>query len=97
MPQLPEHTWGNNAWDHYYPEFWINKDQGTVSTSDMKVVDATLFSKAGNEGTNSAFSLVGELFEGGVAAHGLYFGKISGCSSKAPFPPSAASSSGKAS
>jgi hypothetical protein len=61
----------------------------------MKVVDGSLFETAGNEGTNSAFGLVGELFEGGIAAHGLYFGKISACSSKAPFPPSAANSSGK--
>ena len=97
MPQLPEHTWGKDAWDHYYPEFWISKDQGTVSTSDMKVVEGTLFSKDGNEGTNSALGLVGELFEGGVAAHGVYLGKISGCSSKAPFPPTAASSNGRSS
>lgn len=66
-----------------------------MSSSDMKVVQGSLFETAGNEGTNSALGLVGEVFEGGVAAHGLYFGKISACSSKARFPPSAASFLGK--
>jgi hypothetical protein len=85
VPQLPEHTWLNDGWDHYYPEFWINKKDGTTAAaSDMKVITGSLFETGGNEGMNSKLGFIGDVAEGGVTAHGQYLFAISSCSSKAP-------------
>lgn len=81
VPQLPPHDLGD--WDHYYPEFFINIDKGTVGTSNVVQVNANLFSKAGNEGKTSGLGVIVDILTG-VDAHGLYFGKISGCNSAAP-------------
>ncbi|KAH8687608.1 Alpha/Beta hydrolase protein [Tricladium varicosporioides] len=81
VPQLPPHDLGD--WDHYYPEFFININEGTVGTSNVVQVDANLFSKAGNEGKTSGLGVIVDILTG-VDAHGLYFGKISGCNSAAP-------------
>lgn len=95
VPKLPKHSWGGNAWDHYYPEFWINKEDGiVVATSDMKVVEGRLFETGGNEGTRSSFGFFGDLIKGGLAAHKDYFLKISSCSSEDPSQPLADSASG---
>lgn len=85
VPQLPEHSWNNTSWDHYYPEFWINLKDGAPTTSDMVVVTGSLFETGGNEGTGDGFfGPVGDVAKGGLVAHGLYFQKIAGCSSDAP-------------
>lgn len=85
VPQLPEHDWENDGWDHYYPEFWINKEDGTsVAVSDMEEIDGSLFETGGNEGMNSVLGFAGVIAEGGITAHYEYFGNISSCSSSAP-------------
>jgi hypothetical protein len=37
VPQLPRHQ--VDAWDYYYPEFWIEFDNGTVTDTDIKIVN----------------------------------------------------------
>ncbi|KAE8445677.1 hypothetical protein EG329_012975 [Mollisiaceae sp. DMI_Dod_QoI] len=81
VPQLPEHDWGN--WDHFYPEFWIKRDSGTVQTSDMKIVTGRLYETGGNEGDKSGWGLAFDIIEG-LPAHYTYFGAISGCDPNAP-------------
>lgn len=72
----------------------IDKNLGTVATSDIKIIEGSLYETAGNEGAKSGLGPVVDIAKGGIAAHGQYFGAISACSSKAPFAPSAAHSSG---
>ncbi|CAG8978273.1 hypothetical protein HYALB_00010225 [Hymenoscyphus albidus] len=82
VPKLPPHKFG--GWDHYFPEFFIDKNKGTPDASSLRRVDATLFTKDGNEGAGkSKFGALGRLL-GGVDAHKLYFGPISKCESSPP-------------
>lgn len=55
VPQLPEHEPGD--WDHYYPEFWIDIGNGTVTPANIKVVEGRLFETGGNEGAKTASAL----------------------------------------
>jgi hypothetical protein len=81
VPQLPEHSVGD--WDHYYPEFWTDIDDSTVTNTDIKVVTGTLFERSGNEGQRSGLTWIGDVIEG-LPAHHQYFGPISNCTSTAP-------------
>jgi hypothetical protein len=75
------HEIGN--WGHYYPEFFINIDEGTQTAANIQVINGNVFSTAGNEGTDSRFGPLGDIFEG-LSAHGEYFGAISACSVEKP-------------
>ncbi|KAF4637584.1 hypothetical protein G7Y89_g505 [Cudoniella acicularis] len=81
VPQLPPHDLGN--WDHFYPEFWIKINTGTVAATDVDQINATLYTKAGNEGQTSKFGPLVDIAEH-VGAHRLYFGTIPGCRSLPP-------------
>lgn len=82
VPKLPPHDIGD--WDHYFPEYFINLNEGTQTASNLERVDGNLFSKSGNEGAGkSLFGAIGVLI-GGVDAHKQYFGPISSCSSAKP-------------
>lgn len=82
VPKLPPHDIGD--WDHYFPEYFINLNEGTPAASNLERVDGNLFSKDGNEGAGkSLFGSIGVLI-GGIDAHKQYFGPISSCSSANP-------------
>jgi hypothetical protein len=82
VPQLPEHEPGD--WDHYYPEFWIDIGNGTVTPANIKVVEGRLFETGGNEGAKTGLGVLADIAAGGVTAHREYFGAISACSSSPP-------------
>ncbi|KUJ18390.1 alpha/beta-hydrolase [Mollisia scopiformis] len=83
VPQLPEHNLDWGTWDHYYPEFWISRQNGTVQASDMLVVTGRLYETGGNEGDKTGLGVVVDLIEG-LPAHYVYFNPISGCDANAP-------------
>lgn len=82
VPQIPPHEW-IPAWDHYYPEFWIDTDTIPVPAASMEVIDGSLFETSGNEGDTSGWGLLVDVIEG-AGAHNTYFGPIDGCDSSAP-------------
>ncbi|KAL3422290.1 lipase [Phlyctema vagabunda] len=72
VPQLPAHDPAEDAeWDHFGPEYWINKDGTSVHAADIHVIDTPLYS---SEGNSKFFP-----FGWSIATHKLYFGQISAC------------------
>lgn len=45
----------------------------------MKPIDGSLYSTAGNEGTQSEWGILASILEGGLKAHYDYFGNIANC------------------
>jgi len=74
VPQVPPHGL-LGGWDHFYPEYFINKIDGMPSISDIAVVTGTLYSEAGNEGHDASATDILE----GVPQHRNYFGAITSC------------------
>jgi hypothetical protein len=83
VPQLPEHDWPG-GWDHYYPEYWVDIDLGTITTSDIKVVTGSLYETGGNEGKTSGWGFLVDIIEGAAAHTNNYFGAISACDPSKP-------------
>ena len=82
VPQIPPRDL-EPEWDHYFPEFWIFTDTVPVPENDIKRVDGSLTSTAGNEGDTSGLGFVVDVLTG-IKAHSTYFGPISACESTAP-------------
>ncbi|RDL39227.1 uncharacterized protein BP5553_03567 [Venustampulla echinocandica] len=76
VPQLPPHFLGD--WDHFYPEFWINLKSGNVGATNVKVVQGSLYSTAGNEGATTGRGIIADIIAG-IPAHDDYFGEVSTC------------------
>jgi hypothetical protein len=65
-------------WDHFYPEFWVKKDVGSVQAKDIDVINGRLFEDEGNGGSDSGWVFVVDTVLG-LVVHENYFGPIVVC------------------